>query len=134
MHTATNSDTALASGNSARPLGNGPRASELCRIVGRVPQACQSSAECLSEPLTFCFGQGVLRLCDRIEFLQHRIEFSPQRLLCGYLSRELPGGGRLIVPALQTVRNQIATHPCEHATEGYCGCHVPAMERRSDRP
>src|SRR5262249_12634023 len=134
MHTATNSDTTLTSGNSARPLSNGPGAGELCRIAGRVPQACQFSAKCLSEPLTFRFGQGVLRLCDRIEFLQHRIKFSPQRWFCRHLSSELPGGIRLILPALQTVRNEIATHPCEHAAEGYCGPHVPTMERRSDRP
>jgi hypothetical protein len=56
MHTATNSDTALASGNRARPLSNSPGAGELRCIVGRVPQACQFSAECLSEPLSFRFG------------------------------------------------------------------------------
>ena len=56
VHTAADSDTALTSGNSAWPLGNGPGAGELCRIVGRVPQACQFSAECRSEPLSFRFG------------------------------------------------------------------------------
>src|SRR5262249_33258272 len=84
VYTATDSNATLTSGNSARPLGNSPGAGELCRIVGCVPQLCQFSAECLSEPLTFCCGQGVPRLCDRIEFLQHRIEFSPQRWLCGH--------------------------------------------------
>jgi hypothetical protein len=56
VHTATNSDTALASGNRARPLGNSPGAGELRRIVGCVPQACQFSAECVSELLSFRFG------------------------------------------------------------------------------
>jgi hypothetical protein len=56
VHTATNSDTALASGNRARPLGNSPGAGELRPIVGCVPQACQFSAVCVSEPLSFHFG------------------------------------------------------------------------------
>ena len=74
MHTATNGDTTLPSGDSARPLGDGPRARELGHIAGRIPQACQFSTERLSEPLSFCFGQGIPRLCDRIEFFQtHRV-------------------------------------------------------------
>jgi hypothetical protein len=77
VHAVADSDTALTSSNSARPLGNSPRAGKLCRIGGCIPQACQFSAERLSEPLTFRFGQGVPRLCDCVEFLQHRIKFSP---------------------------------------------------------
>ena len=73
MHTATDSDTALTSGNSARPLGHSPGAGKLGRIGGCIPQACQLSAERLSEPLTFRFGQGAPRLCDCVEFLQHRM-------------------------------------------------------------
>jgi hypothetical protein len=53
---ATNGDTTLASSDGTWPLGNGPGASELGRIVGCVPQACQLSTECVSEPLSFRFG------------------------------------------------------------------------------
>jgi hypothetical protein len=134
IHTATNGDTTLASSDGTWPLGNGPGVGELCRIAGRIPQAYQFRVKRLSEPLSSRFGQGVPRLCDRIEFLQHCIELSPQRWFCRHLSSEMPGGVRLILPALQTVGNQIATYPCEHAAEGYCGSHISAMERRCNRP
>jgi hypothetical protein len=56
MHTATNSNTVLASGNRSRPLGYSPGGGELRRKVGRVPQACQLSVECRGEPLSFRFA------------------------------------------------------------------------------
>ena len=78
VHAATNGDTTLASSDGAWPLGDGPGTREFGRIAGRIPQACQFSAERLSEPLTFRFGQGVPRLCDCVEFLQYRMR---QRLV-----------------------------------------------------